>query len=382
MIKALWQFLTPPASHLSGREKMLSAFVAGLAIALVAGISHAAAGAQTAHWIVASTGAAAVLLFISPQGAFSQPWPLIMGHLVSAFTGLSCLFYLPSEIAAAAVAVAGAMALMHVFRCMHPPGGAIALATATAGDSVREAGYLFLLYPVMLNVAVLAVAALVLNNAIPGRRYPPRAPVGGRTKRQAIPSMSEESGLTTDDIMAAFRQHTDMLDISETQLGEIVRQAQSRMHKRRLGERLCRDIMRPHTTPFRYGTPLAEAWQRMEREKLDTAPITDGFGHVIGVISAGDFVRGAVKQEETTPLEKIAALLRPSGSLHSDKAEVVGQIMSPPPPMVPASSHIVDIAQNPDLAAYAELIVVDERQRLLGLITTGELLRALTLEGD
>lgn len=67
---------------------------------------------------------------------------------------------------AAAVAVSPSISLMHVTRTLHPPGGATALIAVIGGESVHRLGYLYVVMPVALGVAV------VVNNIPATRKYP------------------------------------------------------------------------------------------------------------------------------------------------------------------------------------------------------------------
>ena len=60
---------------------------------------------------------------------------------------------------------------MYFLRCLHPPGGAVALTAILGGAGVHSEGYHFVLTPVLLNSLMLALLAIVFNNLV-GRRYP------------------------------------------------------------------------------------------------------------------------------------------------------------------------------------------------------------------
>ena len=122
--------------------------------------------------MVASMGAAGVLLYAAPRSTMSQPWPLFMGHLISAVVGVSCAKFIPDLALASAVAVSGAILAMHLTRSLHPPGGAAALVAVIGGDSIQVLGYLYVLVPVGLNVLIMFVAAMLINNVMPGTSYP------------------------------------------------------------------------------------------------------------------------------------------------------------------------------------------------------------------
>jgi len=73
---------------------------------------------------------------------------------------------------AASVAVATAIAVMHVTRTLHPPGGATALIAVIGGESIHAAGYWYVLAPAGLGAAILLIVALPVNNIPKSRRYP------------------------------------------------------------------------------------------------------------------------------------------------------------------------------------------------------------------
>lgn len=123
--------------------------------------------------LIGSFGASAVLLYGAPRSPLAQPRNLVGGHLVSAAIGVLCFQLLSSWPAlAAAMAVAGAIALMHLTRSLHPPGGATALIAIVGSQRIHELGYLYLLAPVGIGVLILLLVALLVNNLCPSRRYP------------------------------------------------------------------------------------------------------------------------------------------------------------------------------------------------------------------
>ncbi len=147
----------------------LGAFVGLFAVSI---ISRAVVGSADAPYIAAYMGAAAVLIFGVPESPLSQPWPLLGGHVVSAFVGVATYRFVPDVVLASAAAVSLAMLVMHLLRCLHPPGGAAALVAVLGGSGIHELGYRYAIMPVALNAVVLLGLSLLINNAIPGRRYP------------------------------------------------------------------------------------------------------------------------------------------------------------------------------------------------------------------
>ncbi len=126
--------------------------------------------------LIGSFGASAVLVFGSPASPLAQPRNLLGGHLISAMMGVAAAqMLLPAHpVLAAAVAVSFALGAMLVTATFHPPGGATALVAVIGGDAINGLGWAYLLLPVASGAAMLLVVALLVNNLIPGRRYPYR----------------------------------------------------------------------------------------------------------------------------------------------------------------------------------------------------------------
>lgn len=144
-------------------------FVALLAVMYVSMEQLDLHGAQS---LVASMGATAVLLFAVPHGPLSQPWAVMGGHLSSAVIGVACARYIGDPLLAAPLAVGLSIGAMHYLNCIHPPGGATALTAVIGGDSIHQLGFQFALTPVLVNVGVILVVAILFNFPFAWRRYP------------------------------------------------------------------------------------------------------------------------------------------------------------------------------------------------------------------
>ncbi|MFQ8890709.1 MAG: HPP family protein [Bilophila wadsworthia] len=94
--------------------------------------------------LIGSFGASAVLAFGAIRSPLAQPRNLVGGHFLSALVGVSCYFLFPgTPWLASCLAVATAIALMHVTKTLHPPGGATALIAVTGGEGIHQLGYLY-----------------------------------------------------------------------------------------------------------------------------------------------------------------------------------------------------------------------------------------------
>ncbi len=104
--------------------------------------------------IVASMGAAAVLMFASPASPMASSWAFIVGNLLSALIGIAVFIVFGNSAISAGLAVATAIMAMHFTHSMHPPGGATALYAVVGGPLVENLGFFYIVAPVALNLSV------------------------------------------------------------------------------------------------------------------------------------------------------------------------------------------------------------------------------------
>lgn len=212
-------------------EKLVATLGGGLALLALVGITTQVVPGAGGRAVIASMGASAVLLFAVPHGALSQPWPVLGGHLLSAFIGVLCARSIDHPALAAACAVGFAIGAMHHFRCIHPPGGATALTAVLGGPAIYDLGFHYVLMPVMANGLAMVLLAVLINAFFPWRRYP------AAFNRPAVPPPShrpeDPTPPTHEEIVAALRSLDSFVDISEKDLLRLI------------------EILRPHraTTP-------------------------------------------------------------------------------------------------------------------------------------
>lgn len=206
------------AYSVSNRESWISAGGGLLGIFGVLWVSHALLGAHAGVLAVASMGASAVLLFAAPHGALSQPWPVMGGHLISALIGVTCAQWITEPMLAASLAVALSIAVMYGLRCLHPPGGATALFAVLGGEPILALGYNYLFVPVLLNVVVMLIIAVLFNYPFAWRRYPQ---AWWRESQCPIESAEEKCMIPHSDLVYALSQLDTFIDVSEEDLQRI-----------------------------------------------------------------------------------------------------------------------------------------------------------------
>lgn len=198
------------------KEKAVSAAGGFLSMLALVAISRNALHLEGSAMLIASMGASAVLLFAVPHGALSQPWPVVGGHVLSATIGVSCAMLIPAVPLAAACAVGTAIGVMHVLKCIHPPGGATALTAVIGGAKVKALGFGFVWSPVALNALTMVAVAVIFNFAFQWRRYP--AALNRRPKPLASPGSPPLPEISHETVVAALRSLDSFVDITEDDL--------------------------------------------------------------------------------------------------------------------------------------------------------------------
>ena len=123
--------------------------------------------------IIGSFGASAVLIYGAIHSPLAQPRNLLGGHFISALIGVSCYKLFPELVwLASPLAVATAIAVMHLTKTLHPPGGATALIAVIGSQKIHSLGYFYAIVPAGAGALIMLIVALLVNNIPHNRRYP------------------------------------------------------------------------------------------------------------------------------------------------------------------------------------------------------------------
>lgn len=215
------RFIGFPASSPHAGEQMVATLGGAVSIALVIFFTRSLLGPEAALITVPSLGATAVLIFAAPHGPFAQPWSVLGGHLLSAIIGVACWKLVPNPTIAAGLAVGLAIGVMHLARCIHPPGGATALAAVIGGDAVHNLGFSYVLNPIALNCLIILFVGIAFNAAFAWRRYPAslmRYRISA-SRPKGSPRISERH------IQEAMEHLNVVIDVSPDELSELIRQS-------------------------------------------------------------------------------------------------------------------------------------------------------------
>lgn len=368
-VLALLSALRPAPQAVNGRERLRVAVGAGLGL-LLAGLLSRAAMPASLPWLVAPIGASAVLVFGVPASPLAQPWAVVGGNALSALVGIACMRWLPVPmLAAAALAVALAIGLMFLLRCLHPPGGAAALLMVLTGTQDWQVA----LAPVALNSLLLVLAAMAYNS-LTGRRYPHAQHVqAAPTGAQLAPPRFGDAELN-----AVLARYNQVLDVPRDDLAGLLQEAEMLAYRKRLGGLRCADVMSAPVITVEFGTPLAEAWALLQQHRIKALPVVDRVQRIVGIVTRADFMRAAEGEQREGLAGRFQTLLKPSPSTHATKPEVVGQIMTRQVRVASADRAIVELLPLFSATGHHHLPIVGEQARLVGILTQSDLVKALS----
>lgn len=355
----------PGRTTVDARERLRAMGGAALGLLITALICRwiAQTLGGNAVWLIAPLGASAVLVFAVPASPLAQPWSVVGGNTLSAIVGIASVNWIPDPAVAAAVAVGGAIGLMFVARCLHPPGGAAALLAVLTHTTHLSSAF----FPFFVNSLLLVLAGAAYNS-FTGRRYP-HVQVAQPPRADARSSQA--------DIDAVLARYNQVLDISRDDLESLIQQTELESYKRRLGTLHCDDIMSRTPITVEFGTPLQEAWALMHERRIKALPVVDRTRRVVGIVTQADFFRQLDLAHHEGIAGRLRDFIRATRTVVSNKPEVVGQIMTRQVRVASADRPVVDLVPLFSEGGHHHIPIIDAEKRLAGMITQSDFVRAL-----
>lgn len=362
---ALWLRNFLPASVRIGyAEAFRISMGVALGLLITGVLSRWWGGAGSGMWMVSSLGASAVLLFGMPASPMAQPWPVLVGTVLSALVGAGMQALVADTAIACALAVGVSVMLMVPLRCMHPPGAGFAAYVVLEHIN----GVSLVVFPILFNIVALLVCA-VIYNAITGRRYPhPQHSFkrGFNAEGKAL--------FASEDLDAALSHYNQVLDVSRADLEGLLHIAGRSAFNRNFGNLRCLDIMSQPVFAIEPGVPQKEAWALMRQEQVKALPVVDSVGVVLGMVGVSDFVRQATLDAPESFVQRIRHLVAGRNA----QALQVQALMDASAPTVQADLLLVDLVPLFSAGGCHHLPVVDAQRRLIGIVTQTDLIRALS----
>ncbi|WP_327730980.1 CBS domain-containing protein [Streptomyces sp. NBC_00487] len=138
-------------------------------------------------------------------------------------------------------------------------------------------------------------------------------------------------------------------------------------------------VMTTDVVRAEYGTPFKEVARLLADHRISGLPVVDEDDNVIGVLSETDLmVRQAETPDPYRPKRRfrLTDLTRGARSRATKaKARTAGQLMTEPPVTALADDTIVEAARSMARHRVERLPVLDEENRLVGIVTRRDLLQ-------
>ena len=117
-------------------------------------------------WLIPPFGASMVLVMAVHESPLAKPKNILLGHILSALSGVIILYLIGDNFLALGIAVALAVFVMIATDTIHPPAGANPIIVILTGQGIS-----FVLFPVAVGAFVLVVFAYLYNKLLK-RNYP------------------------------------------------------------------------------------------------------------------------------------------------------------------------------------------------------------------
>ncbi|MFC9112702.1 CBS domain-containing protein [Streptomyces sp. NPDC057092] len=144
-------------------------------------------------------------------------------------------------------------------------------------------------------------------------------------------------------------------------------------------------VMTTDVVTATYGTPLRDVVRKLGEHRVGGLPVTDDEDRVVGVICASDLTRPRARAAVTGSWW---VRLRGTGrrllrALAGGRARTAGGAMSAPAVTVGARATVTEASRLMTTHGVERLPVVDDEERLVGIVTRRDLFRAvLRTDGD
>jgi CBS domain-containing protein len=143
------------------------------------------------------------------------------------------------------------------------------------------------------------------------------------------------------------------------------------------------DVMSRDPITVKPQTPIKEAIKILAEQSISGLPVVDDAGKVVGVISETDLLwqeTGVEPPLYIVFLDSVIYLENPARydqELHKALGQTVGEVMSTHPVTVKSDQPLRKAAKLMQEKSVRRLAVTDDNDQLIGILTTGDIVRAM-----
>ncbi|HEY9668303.1 MAG TPA: CBS domain-containing protein [Coleofasciculaceae cyanobacterium] len=146
------------------------------------------------------------------------------------------------------------------------------------------------------------------------------------------------------------------------------------------------DVMSREPITVKPQTPIREAIKILAEQRISGLPVVDDAGKLVGVISETDLLwqeTGVEPPLYIMFLDSVIFLENPARyehELHKAMGQTVGEVMSGAPVTVEPEQLLRKAAKLMQEKSVRRLAVIDKEHRVIGVLTPGDIVRAMATE--
>ncbi len=148
------------------------------------------------------------------------------------------------------------------------------------------------------------------------------------------------------------------------------------------------DVMSRDPIAVRPETPLQEAIKILAERRIGGLPVVDDAGTLVGIISESDLMwreTGPTPPPYLMLLDSVIFLENPARyekELHKALGQTVGEVMSANPITTTPEKALHDAAKLMHERKINRLPVLDSAGKVIGILTRGDIVRAMAASGE
>lgn len=188
--------------------------------------------------------------------------------------------------------------------------------------------------------------------------------------------------LTEDDFREALRELGVYVDITERDLKKIY-ELSARIAKERCAHSwLAREIMTRDVITIKEDTDLYEAGKTLIKNRISGMPVVNGEGRVIGIITNADVLTMAEMPRGHVFNDVVMKYVLNKPTPQHRKGSKVRDIMSKAVITVSPETTVRKIAEILDKKRIKRVPVIDEENKLVGIVSRGDIVRVVCEESE
>jgi len=137
---------------------------------------------------------------------------------------------------------------------------------------------------------------------------------------------------------------------------------------------IVRELMTTDPVSVRADTKVKSALALLDEHEITMLPVVNGDGRLCGVVSEADLIRDLVDRDQR--------LMIPPGEHGLDRPRYVGDVMTPHAVTVREDTDVADAVELATSTAVKSLPVIDEHDRLVGVLSRRDVVHMLARTDD